>query len=394
MPSNGGKRGKILIINKSFELGGIQMALANMLDVIHNQYDITLAIFFPQGPFKDRIPENVKLISLSPLVQVLGMNGSDCKRYGSFGQKIFKAVGSAWARIFGNTLPVKFAMAFQKNVGEYDVVISYHQETSAKTLVTGFGEFALTKCKAPQKIAWVHADFQATKLATEQNRKTYQNFDKIISVSQVCRDHFIAAYPSLKEKCDYCYNCIPVEDIIRKASAMQNVFQRNDNTTVLFSACRLVEEKGLVPALKSLLPIWKSDVDVKWYIAGEGPEREKLEALIQEHHLEEKVILLGFQSNPYPYFREADFLFLPSLHETFSIVVSEAHVLGTPVIASDIPIMREVLGSEDIVWNGKDCLELQELFTTRMPQRLSTYEMPNYRDCFSKIIGEENGESK
>ena len=37
-------------------------------------------------------------------------------------------------------------------------------------------------------------------------------------------------------------------------------------------------------------------------------------------------------------------IFLPSLHETFSMVVSEAHILETPVIASDIPIMREMLG--------------------------------------------------
>jgi glycosyltransferase involved in cell wall biosynthesis len=338
---------KILIINKSFELGGVQMALNNMIEALHEEYEITLAVFNPNGPLKDRIPKGVKLLTLSPLTQVLGMSNSDCKQYGSKVQRIFKTLGSIWAKVFGNALPVNIALAMQQNVGEYDVVISYHQETSIHTLVTGFGKFALKKANAPMKIAWVHADFLATKLATNMNYRTYQQFDRIVCVSQTCMKNFITAYPSLKDKCDYCYNYVPVEEILQKASERQNVFVRGKNTIVLFSACRLVEEKGLVPALKNLLQLWKEGFDLRWYIAGEGAERENLETIIREHHLDNKVILLGFQPNPYPYFKEADYLFLPSLHETFSMVVSEAHILGTSVIASDIPVMREVLVDGD-----------------------------------------------
>lgn len=348
---------RLLIINKSFELGGIQMALANMLEEIHDEYDVTLAVFNQNGPLNEKVPSNVKLLELSPFIQVLGMSNSDCKQYGSVSQRIFKLFGSIWTKIFGNALPVKFAFDFQKNVGEYDIVISYHQETSEKTLVTGFGKFALEKCKAPQKIAWIHADFLATKLATKRNLRIYQNFDKIVSVSQVCMDNFITAYPSLKDKCVYCYNCVPVEEIIQKASQQQGVFQREKNTIVLFSACRLVEEKGLVPALLGLLSLWNEKRDLKWFIAGEGPERVRLQKIIKENNLEERVILLGFQSNPYPYFKEADYLFLPSIHETFSMVVSEAHILGTSVIASDIPIMREVLSENDYLCHNGDFAE-------------------------------------
>ena len=104
---------RLLIINKSFELGGIQMALANMLEAIHDEYDVTLAVFNPNGPLKDGIPNNVKLLNLSPFVQVLGMSSSDCKKYGTMQQKIFKLIGGSWSKVFGNTLPVKLAMAFQ-----------------------------------------------------------------------------------------------------------------------------------------------------------------------------------------------------------------------------------------------------------------------------------------
>lgn len=345
---------KILIVNKSFVLGGIQSALVNMLDVIHDEYDVTLAVFNPRGPLADKVPGNVKLLKLSPLVRVLGMSWKDCKEYGTAGQKIFKMIGGVWAKLFGNKLPMKFALLFQKNIGEFDAVISFNQETSAKTLGTGYGEFALKKCKASKKIAWVHADFIATGLATKKNYRTYKCFDKIISVSKECMKSFVKSYPKLEDRCDYCYNFVPTDEIIKKASEKKDVFEKNENTIIFFSACRLVKVKGIVPALRALLPIWKENVDLKWYIAGEGTERAEIEEFIKQNHLEDKVILLGFKDNPYPYINEADYLFLPSLHETFSMVVGEAHILGTPVIASDIPIMREVTGEGDFLWNKED----------------------------------------
>ena len=167
-------------------------------------------------------------------------------------------------------------------------------------------------------------------------------------------ERFITAYPSLKEKCDYCYNFVPAQEIIEKSRAEQNVFPREEGDLVLFSACRLSAEKGIIPALENLLPLWKNGERLKWYIAGDGPDKEKLISSIQKNALGDQVILLGYQDNPYPYIREADYLFLPSLFETFSMVVAEAHILGTLVIASDLPVMREVLGAGDILCEGND----------------------------------------
>ncbi len=367
---------KILIINKSFELGGIQMALSNMLEAICDDYDVSLAVFNPNGPLKSRVPENVKLLKLSPLVEVLGMSGEDCKRFGTFYQKLFKVLSSAWARFFGNDFPVFLALLFQKSVGKYDAVISYHQETSAKTMVTGFGKFALKKCKADKKIAWVHADFLATKLATKQNLKTYKKFHKIVSVSKTTMNNFITAYPELKDKCDYCYNYVSADKIIEKSNAVCDDMTCAENEILLFSACRLVAEKGLVPAIKNILPILKSDKKIKWYIAGEGPQKTDIENIIRENKIEDRIILLGFKENPYPYIKKADYLFLPSLHETFSMVVSEAHILGTRVIASNIPIMHEVLNKTDIM-----CVDGNYV---KAIQNIKKTEKLSYKDEFSK----------
>lgn len=339
---------RILIVNKSFELGGIQMALANMLREIGDEYDVSLAVFNPRGPLKEGVPENVNIIPLSPFVQVLGMTAADCKKFGTVSQRLFKTLSTAWARIFGNALPVRLALATQKNLGHFDVAISYHQETNKKTMVAGFGMFTLKKCTADRKIAWMHADVSATELINRRDGNIYSRFDKIVSVSRTTMETFAAAYPELRDKCDYCYNCVPTAEIISRAEEPCDDMVNGDNT-VLFSACRLVEEKGLLPALRELLPLIKGGKQIKWYIAGDGPLKAEIEGFIEKNSLTNNVILLGFRQNPYPFIKKADYLFLPSLHETFSMVVGEAHALGTPVIALDIPIMREVLSDDDIL---------------------------------------------
>jgi glycosyltransferase involved in cell wall biosynthesis len=55
------------------------------------------------------------------------------------------------------------------------------------------------------------------------------------------------------------------------------------------------------------------------------------------------VRFVGFQANPYPYFKRASLFVLPSLYEGFPNVVLEALACGTPVIATALPGLTEVL---------------------------------------------------
>lgn len=381
---------KLLIVNKSFETGGVQMALANMLEEIHDDYDITLAIFNPHGPMLKRVPENVKILKLSPLVEVLGMSLEDCKEYGSVFQLLFKIFVWVWAKtINNNTVPVAIALATQKNVGEYDAVISYHHENSSRASVSGFGKFALRKCTAKKKIAWVHADFGKTNFATKRNLRTYEKFDKIVCVSKTSADVFLSKYPTLKDKCDYCYNFLPVNDIVRKSESAENVFDREKNEVILFSACRLFTEKGIAPALLNLSPVFERHQNLKWYIAGTGRLDKELKDLVKGKNLENQVFFLGLKENPYPYIKQADYVFVPSLFETYSMVITEAHILGTPAVTSDIPIMREVLNNTDYLCKDNDFAQVIENLITKnrtgcLPERIVA--LPDRKTQFERIL--------
>ena len=79
-------------------------------------------------------------------------------------------------------------------------------------------------------------------------------------------------------------------------------------------------------------------------IIGKGPLEDAIHAQIIEFQLEEKVTLVGFTDNPYPYIKSATGLILSSQSESLPTVILEAFSLGTPVISTDCPCgPREML---------------------------------------------------
>ncbi|MBN1557327.1 MAG: glycosyltransferase, partial [Lentisphaerae bacterium] len=83
---------------------------------------------------------------------------------------------------------------------------------------------------------------------------------------------------------------------------------------------------------------------VQWVVAGEGPERRRLERLIRKLGVAHRVRLAGFRNDARSLLKTADLLFFPSLIEGASVTVREAMILGTPVVAVDAPGTAESLG--------------------------------------------------
>jgi glycosyltransferase involved in cell wall biosynthesis len=86
---------------------------------------------------------------------------------------------------------------------------------------------------------------------------------------------------------------------------------------------------GLVAGLASLYP------NIKTIICGEGPERKKLQKLIQDFQLTDRVELAGELShnNTLVLMRDAKILLHPSSYEGFSTVCAEALYAGAQVVS-------------------------------------------------------------
>lgn len=100
--------------------------------------------------------------------------------------------------------------------------------------------------------------------------------------------------------------------------------------------------------LDLLLEAWAhacNRVDGNLLIAGTGPDAERLRTAIRDAGLSERVQMLGWLSGDKKFqaLSDARLLVVPSRHETFGLVAIDALAAGTPVIAFDIPCLREII---------------------------------------------------
>ncbi len=123
-----------------------------------------------------------------------------------------------------------------------------------------------------------------------------------------------------------------------------------NNHELLFVG-RLVEKKGLVHLLEAMPAILARHPQAKLSVVGKGPEEGRLRCLADELGILDRVAFLGPIPNaelPRLYRRAAVFI-APSVvaeggdQEGLGLVIAEALACECPVVASDLPVIRDVV---------------------------------------------------
>lgn len=333
---------KILIVNKSFETGGIQSSMVNMANELSRHYQVDLLIYNLKGPMRERLDEKVNVICACNRLKALCMSRKELIASKNPSIIAFGAFAIVWTKLFGNRLSINMAINKQKKLFGYDLAIAYHQEQRKKSVLSGFSR-VVDKCvDAKVKAAWLHFDSNFVKLDDAFNNPFYEKMDKVVCVSRSLMQTFADNNPSLSEKMDYCYNFMTY-DVMLEKSRMQQTIEYPKDKFVCFSACRIVNAKALDRAVKALAPIFRAHPEIVWFIAGDGPEKENVENAIKQNGLENQIVLIGNQNNPYPYMKNADLLMNVSYNEAAPMVYFEAKALGVPVFATETSSSRELL---------------------------------------------------
>ncbi len=225
---------------------------------------------------------------------------------------------------------------------DYDIECAYLEMGPTKVMAASTNQRA-------KKLAWVHCDF-ANAVADPQDyvKKTapwYAKYDEIICVSQKVKVSFDALFHH-RFRSSVLYNVIDNASIREKSLLSLPAWGKKRRLTLL-SVGRLSAPKNFLRLLTAHKRLLEEGLEHDLWILGDGPERPMLERFVAESGLQDSVRIPGFVENPYPLMREADLLLCSSVYEGYSTFMTEAVILGKPIVTTDVSGMRELLGDSE-----------------------------------------------
>ncbi len=158
---------------------------------------------------------------------------------------------------------------------------------------------------------------------------SYRHATRVIAVSQGVADDLSHNFAVPTNKISVIANPVDITRISRLALEKHPVHTQEP---YIVAIGRLVENKNfrlLIDAFSA------ASVPEKLIIIGDGPLRSVLEKQIADHGLQDRIILTGFISNPFPLLAGAQFFVLPSNAEGFPNGLVEAMSTGTAVVSTN-----------------------------------------------------------
>lgn len=189
--------------------------------------------------------------------------------------------------------------------------------------------------------------------------------DRMVAVSRDVAEHHAAHSGLPLHRYHIIPNGIDVAAYARDAAARKRLRGQwgvSEGRVVIAAVGRLDRQKGLDVLLRAMAMLFARNPDLRLVIAGEGPQRRELEALVQELRLGACVRLLGFVQDVRAVLSAADVFAMPSRWEGFGLAAAEAMAAGLPVVASRAEGLREVVedGKTGLLVDAEDAAGLAQ----------------------------------
>jgi glycosyltransferase involved in cell wall biosynthesis len=111
--------------------------------------------------------------------------------------------------------------------------------------------------------------------------------------------------------------------------------------------CRLIEQKGVRYGLDTFIQLAGNFPTAHLLVVGEGPLRPELEASTHKAGLSNRIHFLGWRVDAPALMAGLDILLAPSLWEGFGLVLLEAMAQQTPIVASRVSAIPEVVSDRE-----------------------------------------------
>lgn len=227
------------------------------------------------------------------------------------------------------------ARALSQLLGEVDIDL-VHSHLSYSHVI---GRLACARRDVPHVSTYHNVRDHKTRLKQLAEATTRPLSDCIVCVSEGVKQ----SYPTTSGM-EVIYNGIDTAAFrqrVESAETSQLLPDRLAETTVFVNVARCVEQKrqtDLIAAVSEL-----SATDIHLFIVGEGPQRERLERLVAEQGLSDRITVTGYVDSIEPYYAIADVFVSSSSREGLPSTHLEAKAAELPIISTAIPGVTELV---------------------------------------------------
>jgi glycosyltransferase involved in cell wall biosynthesis len=328
---------RMLFVIDSLDIAGAEKSLVTLLSLLdYSKFEVDLMLFGHGGDLEELVPKDVNI--LKPLVYttfaklrlekalVYSVRTFDIKmlcsriKY-SYRIRKNKYRNSQRARIFWESA----STVIESIEKEYDIAISYAQG------IPTF--FVAEKVKAKQKFAWVNASYSLDEREKQFQKKFYAHYKNIVTVSDSAKETFIETFPEFSQNIKVIYDINNYRFITQMADLGDSYKDKFEGIRILTIA-RFDSQKGYDIALGACRILKEKGINFRWYSLGKGPLKNDIEKGIKDLQLTEHFFLLGVNSNPYPFIKNADIYVQTSRFEGFGLAIAEARMLNIPVVTT------------------------------------------------------------
>lgn len=310
------KRSILFCINQLFK-GGAETALVNLLHSLDSEkYEVDLLIFD-----QINIPGSVDLLDQIPeWVNVFNAAAKE-QRIAYFRKACYRIYRDITKQQLFRTNAVQYVKRRR-----YNVAVSFGEWFSSVLVAK--------HANAERKYLWIHSDMDKASFVYPDIFEHYQEFDRIIFASEQSKTSALKQYPMFESRSVVVHN--QTNDRKIKAQSISQKVQAYA-VPVLVTVANIRPEKNHIRQVEVMRILKNRGVRFKWINIGNQAavgHVQKVKKAIREAGLEEDFLLPGAMENPYAQMKTADAVCVLSDHESWSMVITEAKVLGIPVIAT------------------------------------------------------------
>lgn len=364
---------KVLFLIHTLGGGGAEKALVNLVNNMDAQkYDITVETMFDDGINVYRLKPHIHYIS----------------KYAPCPKGISKIL---------RFIPSGFLYRYFIGENRYDVLVAYMHGAPVKV---NFGN------KNAKKIAWLHNGNPETStmfscwFSKKNAFKAYEACDYVVGVCKSVSESF-SKYTGIFDNVRVVYNTFDTERIYSLKNDQIKI-KFDSNCVNLVSVGRLGKEKGFSRLIDICKQLKDENYRLKLYLIGTGAEENNLKEKIKQLSLDNEVIFLGYQENPYKYVDKCDLFICSSFTEGLSTATIEALILGKAILSTDVSGAREILGdneyglitenSSEGIYNGLKYLlnnkELIKEYGMKAKKRADYFSMENTVKAAEMLLDE------